>query len=403
MKRGYLTDYVKGVAGKRLAAVETIGERSNQHEIHGVDGLAELLGEPEGRQRYSARFVYVSDTSDTSLLDEGTLTWYDARRKAREERRIMRWERRLYYTPNRPFERGQEGDGLFIVLLPNHTLLCILVAAGSTTEAQLLWLFGLPHLGDQVEVAHDFTKDVRGLSWSVVSLLELLGIEVDDRDDTDLELVLRLNKGNFPKTRQLSGLAREIAAAPNPLDDPDGALLAWFETEHRLFRLMERHDVSARLREGFIHPNQDVDVDGFLQYSLSVQNRRKSRAGYALENHFEAVLQAWNIPYTRAPVTEGQNRPDFILPGIEHYRDPTYPDRGLRMVACKSSCKERWRQILTEANRIWPKHLLTLDVAISANQLDEIKRENVHLTIPTAQPSPSNLRNLLGDLIGINR
>lgn len=51
---------------------------------------------------------------------------------------------------------------------------------------------------------------------------------------------------------------------------------------------MERYEVDKRLREGFIN-NDETDVDGFIKFSLQIQNRRKSRAGLALENHLEDI------------------------------------------------------------------------------------------------------------------
>jgi hypothetical protein len=44
--------------------------------------------------------------------------------------------------------------------------------------------------------------------------------------------------------------------------------------------------------------------------------------------------------------------------------------------------KDRWRQILNEAERIPVKHLLTLQEGISLNQFGEMEREGVVLVIP---------------------
>ncbi len=54
------------------------------------------------------------------------------------------------------------------------------------------------------------------------------------------------------------------------------------------------------------------------------------------------------------------------------------------MLGVKSSCKDRWRQILTEADRIQQKHLLTLEAAISKNQTDEMQAKNLQLVLPEA-------------------
>ena len=55
-------------------------------------------------------------------------------------------------------------------------------------------------------------------------------------------------------------------------DDPDAALIAWLDHEEALFRRLERRVVSTRIEAGFM--NEDgTDVDGFISFSLSVQNR----------------------------------------------------------------------------------------------------------------------------------
>jgi len=52
------------------------------------------------------------------------------------------------------------------------------------------------------------------------------------------------------------------------------------------------------------------------------------------------------------------------------------------MLGVKSTCKDRWRQVLAEADRIERKHLLTLEAAISTNQTDEMQAKNLQLVLP---------------------
>ena len=54
------------------------------------------------------------------------------------------------------------------------------------------------------------------------------------------------------------------------------------------------------------------------------------------------------------------------------------------MIAAKSTCKERWRQILPEANRVQEKHLLTLEPGISENQTAQMQTASVSLVLPSA-------------------
>jgi len=136
--------------------------------------------------------------------------------------------------------------------------------------------------------------------------------------------------------------------------------------------------VKGRLAQGFA-----ADVDGFLAFSLSVQNRRKSRAGYALGNHVEAILQAIGIAHRREATTEKRNGPDFLFPGEAAYHSADAPGAKLRMLAVKTTCKDRWRQVLAEADRISPKHLLTLEPGISTAQTTEMQAAALQLVVPS--------------------
>lgn len=126
----------------------------------------------------------------------------------------------------------------------------------------------------------------------------------------------------------------------------------------------------------------EADVDDFLSFSLSVQNRRKSRAGRALENHLEALFAIYGLRCERGVETENRNRPDFLFPGQAEYRDAGFPSSRLTMLGAKSTLKDRWRQVLSEAERIETKHLLTLVPSISTNQTDEMRAKRLQLVVP---------------------
>lgn len=53
------------------------------------------------------------------------------------------------------------------------------------------------------------------------------------------------------------------------------------------------------------------------------------------------------------------------------------------MLGAKSTCKDRWRQVLSEAARIEDKHLLTLEPGISENQTDEMRTKRLQLVLPS--------------------
>ena len=160
--------------------------------------------------------------------------------------------------------------------------------------------------------------------------------------------------------------------------DPDGTVLIWLDHEEALFRVLERHLVGTWLGEG------KIDVDSFLKFSLQVHQRRKSRAGYAAENHLEAIFRAHKLPFERGVKTEGKRKPDFLMPGKSAYLDPTFPESRLAMLGVKTTCKDRWRQVLTEANRIKCKHLFTIETGISEDQTSEMRERSVQLVVPAA-------------------
>lgn len=375
MKRGYLSEYFEGLAAKRLSAVEADVVRSHQHEFNGVEGLKRILGEPEGKVRFPAKFIYLNDSDPEPVTAEAPVTWYDAR-----EQHPTRSECRLYFPTTAVSQCAAEGDLLVIGKRPDNSLVVVIAEAGATVERQIKWLFGftdLAHPGFSVkaEVESDQVK----IEFAARFILDQIGVEIEQTDESFLEVMLKRFGGSFPATRDFSAFAWETLPDVNSRDDPDSALIAWLDREEVLFRTLERHLVAERLRAGF-----GVNVDDFVTFSLSVQNRRKSRAGFALEHHVERVLRDVGIRYSRGETTENASKPDFVFPGIAEYRDRSFPEERLTMLGAKATCKDRWRQVLAEADRIRRKHLLTLEPGISENQTQEMASKDLQLVLPAA-------------------
>ena len=61
-----------------------------------------------------------------------------------------------------------------------------------------------------------------------------------------------------------------------------------------------------------------------------------------------------------------------------------FPSNRLISLAAKTTCKDRWRQVINEADRLRdkPKYLCTLQQGISPAQMDEMQAENVILVVP---------------------
>ena len=376
MRRGQLGDYFTGVGVKRLSAVDAEPKKSNQHEVGTTRAMREqFLGEVH-RQRFQVVYVWLGQDQDI-FKTKGTATHYDARKQKAD--RDPEW--RLYYTSNSVTEAMGEGDTLFLAMDNNGLLYFIVAPEASTSERQLSWLFDLIPTG-QSFVSREFPDDDPELIFAAHFILDEIGVEFKEPDADKLDSIIEQFGTEFPRTAEFSKLARMTLPEVRAEDDPDAALVDWLTHEEALFRRLERRVVSARIEEGF-HNEDGTDVDGFIKFSLSVQNRRKSRMGHSLENHLEAVFQACNIAYVRGAVTENKQKPDFLFPSEEAYRAAPDTDYSyLTMLGAKSTCKDRWRQVLAEASKIPRKHLLTLELGISESQTNQMENSNLQLVVP---------------------
>jgi hypothetical protein len=372
MRAGYLSEFFTGVALKTLSSVEADTSCSRQHEFNGVRELIRVFGRATEKHSFPARFIYLDD-EDRSVVEDASVTWYDARARHRS-----RTEHRMYFPATAVSRRATEGDLLAIGKRQEGAVLVMIAQAGSTVANQLRWLFGIPQTTfEGFLVREELETEGDRIQFASTFILEQIGIVVETSGETYLDTILERFGASFPATREFSAYARSTLPEVDPREDPDSALMAWMEREETLFRTLEKHLLTERLSQGFAD-----DTEGFLQFSLSVLNRRKSRVGLALENHVETIFKAHELHYERAARTEGKTRPDFLFPGGRDYRDSAFDASLLTMLGVKSTCKDRWRQILAEAARIERKHLLTLETSISKDQTQEMRQHGTQLVVP---------------------
>lgn len=276
--------------------------------------------------------------------------WYG--RRSRSEYRLTRFGRGF------PF-RGEQHVGSLLVIAPtvdDDTFDAFVL----TTDEEITGFLAATGLGG---------ADVGGL--------------VRRRPDPDLCLdreieAFMAQHRDFPSTTVMAAAARRVSqrCLGTRAGRPDEAIVRWTEVEFRLFRALEDRDFTDRLREGPI-----TDVTRLVELALPFMNRRKSRAGRSFEHHFAACLDAADLPYTAQATTEGTSTVDFVFPSEDAYADPSHP--ADRLVACgaKTSTRERWRQVLDEADRVDERFLLTLQ-PVPLSTIEQMAERGLQLVVP---------------------
>ena len=208
---------------------------------------------------------------------------------------------------------------------------------------------------------------------------------------------------SFPSGAEL--IRKVIELRPEPSLAADLRLLFRRDCEYDLFRSLEEAVELPRVREGY------RTMEAFLKHAQSILQRRRARAGNSLELHVRRILGEEDLvegqDFDYKKTSELNKEPDFLFPSAKAYYDPSTRESSLRMLACKTTLRERWRQILEEADRIETKHLLTLQEGVSENQFREIQVAKVQLVVPsrlhglypsTVQPHLQTLESFIGDL-----
>lgn len=205
----------------------------------------------------------------------------------------------------------------------------------------------------------------------------------------------------FPQVRIFSRLVRDaiLDCVPRFIDiKADTQLIRLVQEEYTLYKMVERKIYQPEIQRLF------TSIDDFLKTAQSILQARKSRAGRSLENHVEYLLVQSGIPHQMRPTVDN-TVPDVIIPNKAAYDDLAYPREKLFILGIKTTCKDRWRQVLKEAPKIERKHILTLQSGITLTQLTEMESSNVTLIVPEslhkeypAEKRPISIQKFLDDL-----
>ncbi|MFC3100650.1 type II restriction endonuclease [Altererythrobacter lauratis] len=210
-------------------------------------------------------------------------------------------------------------------------------------------------------------------------------------------------KTSFPPGTEIVRKAVEL----RPCDglEPDARLLRRLACEYEIFQSVEHAIELPAILRGF------ESLDAFLKRAQTILQRRKARAGRSLELQTREILIEERLiegtHFSHQPESDPGKRPDFLFPSQAAYQNPGFPDSRLRMLAVKTTCRDRWRQVLNEADRIRRKHLLTLQEGVSEGQFREMHESGVQLVVPSGiiraypdavQPHLQTLESFIGDV-----
>lgn len=326
-----------------------------------------------------------------------TAIWYNRKvsdARPRNEARITNW-----------------GGGASALLDPDSTgALAVFVFVGATGEADVQSLHVWVCEGYEDEVIEDRIGPIepgRAIVWRPGTPLQqgLFAKPVGMIAPCRLtpETMPPGWMGRFPTGAEIVRKAVELRSLQN--ETPDERLMQRRACEFEIFRSVEEAVERPRITQGF------ASIDEFIERAHTILQRRKARSGRSLELQAREIFVEEGFvegkDFSHSPTSEGDKKPDFLFPSQVAYQDTSFPADRLRMLGAKTTLKDRWRQILNEADRIPAKHLLTLQEGVSENQFAEMQAASVQLVVPrsligkypeTVQPKLMTVTDFLTEL-----
>ncbi len=293
------------------------------------------------------------------FVTESRITYYG---KAKNELRITRFGDDFPF-----FEEEHVGDLLIIAKQTDHDYNGFVLSTEDDIDTFMLHFnLSADRTNQIIDVVTDQPEED--------AFLAAISTAIKDLDD-------------FPQTNEMGKMAQDLYNTLKNIDkdkicaSPDKILLNWYDTELSIFRSLEEKIYNP------IYTKPFADCQSLIEFSNKILNRRKSRAGKSLEHHLSAIFTAKDLYFEEQVVTENNKKPDFLFPNGSCYHNFEFPADDLTVLGAKTTCKDRWRQVINEADRVDEKFLFTLQLGISKNQLKEMADEKVKLVVPISHIS----------------
>lgn len=378
----YLAEEIQKIAGwldeikkteclfyaKRLSGNDTGATKSHQAGIYFPNSVTDDVFPEIDRIDIHNPDHFFKAIVDSHNLPEQELRviYYNSRRRGdgtRNEKRITRWKET---AKNTPLQDSDNTGALVLFAFLKHK-------KEKNAEYLKIWVCKNPEEEAYAELILGEVIPGSGIFGEPFNIFG--GFQLPDGKLQNPNLLPSYWKEVFPTGQEILDFLFEKYSF---LDlTPDERLIKRRTKEFDLFKTIESIHSIPLINKGF------NNIEDFIAVANSITNRRKSRSGRSLEIHLEKVfIEEGLLHFSSQCVTENNKKPDFIFPSHNAYHDKTFPDDKLRMLAVKTTCKDRWRQLLNEAHRIKNPFLFTLQEGVSVNQYKEMKHEGVTLVIP---------------------
>ena len=173
----------------------------------------------------------------------------------------------------------------------------------------------------------------------------------------------------------------------------------------KYFRSVEQAVYLPRIRTGF------TSVEGFVGLAQTILQSRKSRSGNSLELHAREIFIEEGLrslqEFQHKPIIENGKRPDFLFPSQSAYEDPAFPVSPTADARRQDHMQRSVAAGHHEADRMRPKHFLTLQEGVSEGQFREMQEAGIQLVVPaglhdafpdTVRPHLMSLESFIADI-----
>lgn len=137
----------------------------------------------------------------------------------------------------------------------------------------------------------------------------------------------------------------------------------------RLFSVLGSELLKKELTQQLLIDILSDKLEDVRKVFKSLNNSVFSIAGNTFERYIRMWLESCSIPFEKGRV-DGERSPDFILPAIAYYMNAKKRRRDDAMLlSAKTTCRERYTEILSEGSLVDTRYLATLDNAVPAKSI----------------------------------